>query len=238
MSRKRFAVAAMVVALAFAANSNLRAQVVQQPSFRTTTYSGSVVVPDSGTGFLGGNRYGRTGSVSRGFGPFASRAGGSQVGGNSLTASVQIIDLKAMDEAILSANVKRESTLGISSVDAPSSGGRSYLSGLSADRFEREQTGKPVEHDWQRALAGVSATSGPSKSHLTESQVEADIRYYLRKGKAAEQANRIQAARVFYRMAVDAMTPDMIVRYKKILVDRKAKEAEQLLKNRPDRIKF
>ena len=216
----------------------VQAQVVQQPSFRTTGYSGTVVVPDRGSALLGGTRYGQSGTVSRGFGPFSNRAGGSSLGGGTMSASVHIIDLKALDQAILSANVERKTASGVVSVDAPRTGARSYLTGLTADRFERAQTGKPAAEDWQRAMHGVPARAQRDTSILTEGQIEADIRYYLRKGKAAEQANRIQSARVFYRMAVEAMTPEMIERYKQILQDRKEAEEELRKKNRPDRIKF
>ncbi len=40
-------------------------------------------------------------------------------------------------------------------------------------------------------------------------------------GQEAEAANRLSSARVYYRMAVEAMTPEMKQRYAKILEDRK-----------------
>jgi len=56
---------------------------------------------------------------------------------------------------------------------------------------------------------------------------EADIRYFLARGAEAEQANHIVAARVYYRMAVEAMTPELIQRYQQILAEREAEEAQQ-----------
>lgn len=237
--RRQFAILLTLSAAIFSIGSaSAQAQVVQQPSFRTTGFSGSVVVPDRGSALLGGTRYGQSGTVSRGFGPFSNRAGGSSRGGGTMSASVQIIDLQALDQAILSANVERKTASGIISVDAPQTGARSYLTGLTASRFERAQSGKAAAEDWQRAMHGVPERAKRDLSTLTEGQVEADIRYYLRKGKSAEQANRIQAARVYYRMAVEAMTPEMIERYQQVLKERKEAEEERRKKNRPDRIKF
>ena len=69
---------------------------------------------------------------------------------------------------------------------------------------------------WQRVLAG-----GHPTVPVHTSLAEADVRFYLKMGQEAESANRVMAARVYYRMAVEAMTPDMLARYEKILADRK-----------------
>jgi hypothetical protein len=87
---------------------------------------------------------------------------------------------------------------------------------------------------WQRVLSGGQPTV---PVHLA--QAESDIRFYLKLGQEAEAANRVMAARVYYRMAVEAMTPEMQIRYEKILADRKAAlEAELAAKKASGRQQF
>lgn len=73
------------------------AQVVQLPSFRQFSTTGSVLVPDGGTTLLGGNSTSSSGSRRQGL----NRSFGSSAGVAQATASVTIIDLQAMDEQIL-----------------------------------------------------------------------------------------------------------------------------------------
>ena len=88
--------------LAAIACSKINAQVVQLPTISTYQYSGSFLVPDSGTGYYSGSnslrssstQYGRPRSQS------LSRVGAS--GNSSLTARVQ--DLNAIDNLILYGN--------------------------------------------------------------------------------------------------------------------------------------
>ena len=74
---------------------------VQLPSFRVFSYSGSVLVPDGGTAYLGGVSRSASFSRSRGFGPFQNRSAGYVASSSQLTASATIIDLNEIDEAIL-----------------------------------------------------------------------------------------------------------------------------------------
>lgn len=64
-------------------------QVVQLPSFRTFSYSGSVLVPDQGTAFLGGNR------------SSAFTRGGISASVSGLYLTPTIIDTWEMDRQIL-----------------------------------------------------------------------------------------------------------------------------------------
>ncbi len=77
------------------------AQVVQLPGQHAFSSSGSVLVPDGGTADLGGIGRSSQGSVQSGFGPLSNRASGSSRGGSTMSVSVRIIDLEALDEAIL-----------------------------------------------------------------------------------------------------------------------------------------
>ena len=94
----RTIVVATLLGGAFASQSH--AQVVQLPSISTFSYSGSVLVPDSGSAYLGG-RYSAASSSQRRLG---SRAAGSALGVSGASVHATIIDLDAMDRAILGAD--------------------------------------------------------------------------------------------------------------------------------------
>lgn len=74
------------------------ATTLQLPTFSFFTISTTVLVPDSGTGYLGGVGRGGSGSRSNGLG---SRAGASGVDIGGMTVTAQIHDFKAMDRALL-----------------------------------------------------------------------------------------------------------------------------------------
>ncbi|HBE66841.1 MAG TPA: hypothetical protein DDW52_01700, partial [Planctomycetaceae bacterium] len=148
-----------------------------------------------------------------------SRSSGFSRGGTSISASVQIIDLKALDDAILAGAVSPRS--GVVSADSPAADGqRNYLGPLAPTSAASSL--RHADDRWHRTMAGNLATE-PSRF---QDLAEAKIRDCLRRGKAAETAGRVQAARVYYRMAIEAMTPEMHARYQKILKERK--EAEKL----------
>ena len=209
---------------------------VQLPSFRNFSYTGSAWVPDGGTTSLAGGGSSASSSISRGWGPYGGRATGSSLGASSLSASVQIIDLQALDDAILNANVTRDPNAKpvISAGSPAAGGGRSYLSGIRSNQpYEASAEAAPDPNLWRRVLDG-----GVSLKTTHESQVESDIRYYLRAGKQAEKANRVLAARVYYRMAVEAMTPEMVERYHRIIAERKAAEEEKRKAQKASRVQF
>ena len=201
------------------------AQVVQLPSVRNFSYSGGAWVPDGGSASLAGNSYARSGSVSSGWGPYGTRASGSSFGSSNSSASVQIIDLRALDDAILSTSVANPNT------QVPTgTTGRSVV-GVSTPTGA---TPKTDPGKWQRVLAG-----GQPTVPVHTSLAEADIRFYLKMGQEAESANRVMAARVYYRMAVEAMTPEMQTRYAKIISNRKAAlEADLAAKKASPRQQF
>lgn len=220
---KRIASALCLTAI-FAGTAH--SQVVQLPSVRNFSYSGGAWVPDSGSASLAGNYSARSGSVSSGWGPYGTRASGSSFGTSNSSASVQIIDLQALDNAILSSNVANPNA----HVRTASTTGRSLV-GVSTPTGTAPRTdpGK-----WQRVLAG-----GQPTVPVHTSLAEADIRFYLKMGQEAEAANRVMAARVYYRMAVEAMTPEMQTRYAKIIDDRKAAlEADLAAKKTKSRQQF
>ena len=71
--------------------------VVQLPTFQFFTFSGSVLVPDGGGMYLGGNKTSAIGSSRRGL----NRSFGQTQGISQATAHVQIIDLSEMDRQLL-----------------------------------------------------------------------------------------------------------------------------------------
>ncbi len=72
---------------------------VQLPSFSFFTYSGTVVVPDSGGAYLGGNRSSASGWNQRGW----NRGFGSSLRNSQASVQATIIDHREIDRQILGA---------------------------------------------------------------------------------------------------------------------------------------
>ncbi len=215
---------------------NGHGQVVQLPSYRTFSYSGSAWVPDQGTSSLAGGYSYSYGMTGRGWGPYGSRVRGGTSLGGGMTATARIIDLQALDEALLNVKVEPDASADpiVSATSPAAGGGRRFLT--TTEPYLLDTGVVPKDNNgYRRALAGHYPQIKPA---ATRSQAESDVRFYLEEGRKAELSNHINAARVYYRMAIKAMTPDMIERYERILEDRKAAEEERKKANRPDRIKF
>ncbi|MGB7324731.1 MAG: hypothetical protein WBD31_07655 [Rubripirellula sp.] len=88
------------------------AQVIQLPSFHTFSSSGSVLVPDSGSAYLGGVRRSATHRSGRNYSSAASHSGAG--------VHVTIIDHQAIDRAILGSQGSRDSQRSLSRKDASS----------------------------------------------------------------------------------------------------------------------
>ena len=132
--------------------------------------------------------------------------------GSSVSVGVQIIDLQAMDEAILGGSANSQPT-------NASSSKRNLVSSNP-----RQATNGSALRDsgaWQRVM---SNGFGDAET-LASSDAETSVRYYLQRAAAAEQANRVNSARVYYEMAINAMTPQLMQRYQQVLAKR-AQEAE------------
>ena len=206
-------------------SQHCQAQVVQLPVVHNFSYTGGAIVPDAGTAYLGGNMHSGSGSVSRGGGPWnQNRAFGSTTGASHMSASVQVIDLAAMDEAILNANVpakviaNNNRTLPVSE-QAAADQARKFLTNYSKMNTARE--GDP-------SYRNLNPAQGLAKPEAVDpSLAEANVRYYLKMGQEAETAHRIQSARVYYKMAVEAMTPELMERYQRVLEQREKAEKEK-----------
>lgn len=205
-------------------SQHCHAQVVQLPVVHNFSYTGGGLVPDAGTGYLGGNMRSSSGSVSRG-GPLnQNRVFGSSTSASHLSASVQVIDLAAMDEAILNANVpakviaNNNRTLPVSD-QAAADQARKFLTNYS--KMNTARIGDP-------SYRNLDPAQGLAKPEAVDpSLAEANVRYYLKMGQEAEMAHRIQSARVYYKMAVEAMTPELMERYQRVLEQREKAEKEK-----------
>lgn len=222
-----------------------QAQVVQLPSLHTFSSSGSVLVPDGGTALLGGSSYARQGSMNSGFGPLSNRATAGSAGASTLSASVQIIDLEALDRAILAGATPRTTVATQTAAPSPAAGGlaaggpaatpgsdgaidaskRARLSSLYPDSTRQlsANTTERVGADpskWQRVLSGSGTPTA-----VNASMVESNVRYYVELGQQAERSGSVQAARVYYRLARQAMTPELVAQYETALRVRAAEAA-------------
>ena len=72
---------------------------------------------------------------------------------------------------------------------------------------------------WLRALAGA-----PPAELGNPKLLESEIRYFLQQAVTAEDAGRLNAARVYYKMARERMPAELLERYETILADRAAAE--------------
>lgn len=234
-------IVAVLLALSLIA-AEAQAQVVQLPVVRNFGYTGSALVPDGGTAFLGGNLGRQSSSVSRG--PFGRRTAGNNLGGRSMSVSVTIIDLNALDEALLNAPVSNKPDPA-PQVNAGPLAPKQPLTQvprvvgaprkiLSVGQPNDLPTGVKAtdSNAYARALVGHKLGFQPA---AVKSLREDDVRYYIEEGQKAEKAGRIVSARVYYRMAMDSLTPDIMARYEKILAKKK-EDAKK--KNSPSNIRF
>jgi len=135
---------------------------VQQPVVRTTSVGTTVSVPDRGSTFLGGVSSAE--SFRQSYGPLRTGTSrGYGLTGGSMSASVYIIDLQAMDEAILNSVPDSPVPAAMrsrgNSASLRDETSRSVISGADkAANFERmaresEAAGKPgvAKLHWQMA---------------------------------------------------------------------------------------
>jgi type II secretory pathway component GspD/PulD (secretin) len=177
----RFAVALLLTGTA---TTVARGQIVQLPTFNYFTIQTSVLVPDSGRGYLGGVRRGSYGRNSRGVpgfskipgvGPFF---GGRALGGGGSTSVTSVratvIDHDALDKAVLAAARSGGDRRGTSSTVKKSSKGVSGLESLAEIR--RQNAAK------------------------TDARAREAEQLFAR-GAAAEADGNYGVARIFYRRA-------------------------------------
>lgn len=110
-------VCGLFLAINVALSDRCNAQVVQLPHIQNFGVGSTIVVPDGGSAYLGGIKYGASGMNSRGVPLFsalpglnrlgANRSIGSSVGGGSTTVHVQILDMEELDRQVLEEGRRR-----------------------------------------------------------------------------------------------------------------------------------
>jgi hypothetical protein len=197
--------ATLIVALStsLASTATVRAQVVQLPTFQYFTVSTSVLVPDRGGAYLGGISRARSGSVSSGL-PLVGKLPGagrlfrneslaSSRSTSGVSVSATIIDNAELDRAVLAAAAART---GDSTIDPTLARRASFLASNVA-------THRPAA----TRLADSNQVAGPSVAELREAnelaqqQREADLQQWLQRGRDAEAAGKLGAARIYYKTA-------------------------------------
>jgi hypothetical protein len=220
-------------------------QVVQLPSVRNFSMTGGVSVPDGGTASLGGTGYSATSRSMRGPFPLGTRVMGGVAAGASLSVSAQIIDLDAIDEALLgrqlgasaaaaTASTNLGSASSASTTPAAGTGGPLDPQNAARDRLKtaggllsstKDLRPRRVTPDhWARILSSEDPAGYRGDPTVAPPELaDANTHHFLRLGREAEQAGRSHSASVYYRMAIDAMSPQLKQRYQAAL-DRQAQE--------------
>ncbi len=260
MSSTNFVRILAILALVLNATT-ARAQVVQMPSVHSFGTSGAVNVPDMGDATLGGNRSMRSGSVTSGAGPLSSRSFGSGMSGGSASVNAVIIDLQAMDEAILgqTLNDRHSQSKAAAAANKPNAAAgadngnasgnskpgrqpKDRTHGPVASGFHAPSTGTPIMNTLTPTRYAQRTDNHPHQVVDRNSYVRAlgpprteptapandiagndnDVRYYLQRASQAEASGRVAAARVYYNMALQRLTPQQLARYEQIRAARSA----------------
>lgn len=155
-------------------------QVVQLPTFRSFGMSTSVVVPDRGAVYMGGN--GRAATGWNEFGtplvPFGNRSPGMLHSAGAVSVSAYVHDFAAMDAYVLNqASGKRVA-------------GSPPVRASALQRASASSAAQAV-----RSVAELRA------EHVAEADLSPAVNELLQRGQAAERAGRVGAARVYYQMA-------------------------------------
>ena len=164
-----------------------------------------------------------------------SRTMSSSTGTGLMSVSVQIIDLDALDKAILaSAAVPGGGSTADSTLRRTSGSANDAARKFLTEYPTAGQTQGIREFgNVQRALRGDSAVPPPTRGWPKPTSAT------ISSWREAEQANRLQSARVYSRLAMEAMTPDLLQRYQQA-VDQQQQAAETPAPRQPggDRKQF
>jgi hypothetical protein len=157
---------------------------VQLPSYSYFTTNSSVQVPDRGSAYLGGVNRARSGMNEFGtpLAPLRNRSVGSQRSASGASASVYVHDFEAMDEMLLGPDFQKR--------------GGDLRSAVSAG------AGDP-----RRASAASAGASLPSVTEILaqrrrdQEARQAEAQDLFDRGQSAEEADKMNVARVYYQMA-------------------------------------
>lgn len=196
-------VVAFLAILGFAVSSvsPCSAQVVQLPTFQNTGVSTVVDVPAGGSTYLGG--IGRAGATSAARRPslFGSRSSGIYGSGSGNSVIATVIDLRALDEALLNQRVEPGVALnaGRSSVT---------LAGRAnpATNYRKPST---VPGAYMQVLGGDTSVQAEAN---VKADTSTEIRELLERAQAARQAGRYASAEVYYRMILERLPPETLAK--------------------------
>lgn len=160
-------------------------QIVQLPTSGTFSLQTSVMVPDSGSAELGGNRRNAIGSQSLGPG---SRASGASRTSASATVRATIIDLNELDLMIRSQAGSKPISPDFASSQSRSS---RYVSG---------QKGVPLKNADYEYLAAITHQETTIKD-----QMSSDATYYLSLAANAKQQRHWAAVELYYKLAWESL---------------------------------
>ncbi len=161
------------------------AQVVQIPTVGTFSLQTSVMVPDSGSAYLGGNQRGAVGSNSLGPGSIA-RGAMQTAAGASVHAT--IIDLNELDVMIRSQAGSKPTVPDLVSIRSKPPQYSLKANGTST---------KNAEYEYLAALSHSEATS-PDK-------MSSDTSYYLALANNAKQQRHWAAVELYYKLAWESL---------------------------------
>lgn len=187
------------VAAFFMLQTTVDAQTIQQPVFGVTSVSTTVSVPDRGSALLGSISRAADSRRTYGFGPFRPGSNrGSDRSHTSLSTSVFIHDLRAMDEAILNGTTDGNGAAHITGhPPLRQTDHREYsLRGLTSARRN-----DAVRETYSlNAQAVPPAQFTPAESTPAE-PVESKADRYLRLGREAVAAGKLSVAKLHFRAA-------------------------------------
>jgi hypothetical protein len=154
---------------------------LQLPEFHYFGTSGSVLVPDRGTVYLGGIGRSSSGQTTSGSPliPFANRGSGRSGGAASTSVSAWVHDFKAMDEAVLAEAHRRND-------------GKEGLRYLE----------KPFDDDPTPDNTLVSAEEHARRQAVEQDEVQAAARRHFKKAQLLLAAGKPGVARIYFQMAL------------------------------------
>lgn len=198
--------------IALLTTGSVCAQAVQLPEFRYFTVNTTVSVPDRGGVYLGGVNRASSGSVSRGVPllsdiPGAGRlfrdaASGSSASAAGVSVQATIIDHAELDRAVLAAAAARRARLGDtrSLAEIASEVEANRKADFLARNVARSEPAGPMMMEVEEQSESLDQIR--RRTELAQRQRDAQSVAYFEQGRAAEEAGKFGAARVFYKMAV------------------------------------
>ena len=199
------------LSICFISSETAFSQIVQLPSTGTFSLQTSVLAPDSGSAYLGGNL--RNASGSRSLGPGSIATGSS---GTSASAKVRatIIDLNELDIMIRSQAGSKPTVPDLVSKQSTPSQYASTIKGSPA---------KNAEYEYLAALTHTGKAGAD--------QISSDTTYYLALASNAKQQRHWAAVELYYKLAWESLPDARREGVSKALLEARSKPTSDPLKN-------